>query len=57
MEIVRILPYFSRGDDDLRRSNRVEEDNDLKQKKQTKQVLISRLIKLKVHLKGGEYVY
>ena len=36
---------FSRRDDGSRRSNRVGEDDDLKQKKQTKQVRISQLIK------------
>jgi len=33
---VRILPYFSRGDDDRRKSNLVGEDDGLKQKKQIK---------------------
>ena len=32
--IVRILPYFSRGDGDPRKSNLVEEDDGLKQMKQ-----------------------
>ena len=37
MEIVRILPYFSRGDDGPRRSNQVGEDDDLERRKEVDQ--------------------
>jgi len=36
VEIVRILPCFSRGDDDSRKSNWAGEDDGLKQKNQIK---------------------
>ena len=45
VEIIGFCLIFSRGDDGPRRFNRVGEDDVLKQKKQTKQVQISRLIK------------